>query len=349
MRNILISVAGLLLLTVVISCQSSKKSASASGGPGAAGGSLGKLEMEDAKFYSLVPKDAKIEKLAEGFGWAEGPLWMGKFVIFSDVIGNTVYKWEEGKGLAQYMKPSGYTGSTPRGGEPGSNGLTRDLKGGLLMCEHGDRRVSRFENGRKTTLVDRYMGKRFNSPNDVIVKSNGDVYFTDPPYGLEGKNEDPKKELDFNGVYRYSTDGILTLLTKDLTFPNGLAFSPDEKTLYVAISDPKKAVWMAYDVKPDGTIANGRVFYDATSSVGDEHPGLPDGMKVDKAGNLFATGPGGVWVFTPAGKLLGKINPGQKTANCAWGDDGSTLYLTSHMFFCRIKTSTSGKIPGQGS
>ena len=193
------------------------------------------------------------------------------------------------------------------------------------------------------------MGKRLNSPNDVIFKSNGDMYFTDPPYGLEGKNDDPKKELDFNGVYRYSHDGILTLLTRELTFPNGLAFSPDEKTLYIAVSDPKKAVWMAYDVKADGTIANGRIFYDATKSATEEHPGLPDGMKVDKQGNLFATGPGGVWVFTPAGKLLGKINPGQKTANCAWGDDGSRLYLTSHMFFCRIKTSTSGKIPGQGS
>ena len=343
MHKLLLSVAAMALL---VGCQSSN-----SKGPktSLSGSTLGGLEVEDAKFYELVPKDAKIEKLAEGFGWAEGPVWMGKFVVFSDVIGNTAYKWEQGKGLGQFMKPSGYTGSTPRGGEPGSNGLTRDPQGRLVMCEHGDRRVSRVENGQKTTLVDRYMGKRLNSPNDVIFKSNGDMYFTDPPYGLEGKNDDPKKEMDFNGVYRYSKDGILTLLTKDLTFPNGLAFSPDEKTLYIAVSDPKKAVWMAYDVKPDGTIANGRIFYDATKSVGDEHPGLPDGMKVDKAGNLFATGPGGVWVFTPQGKLLGKINPGQKTANCAWGEDGSTLYLTSHMFFCRIKTNTSGKMPGQGS
>jgi gluconolactonase len=338
-------ILSLAALTLFVGCQSSSKEPKTTK-PSL---TLGKLEVEDPKFYDLVSRDAKIEQLAEGFGWAEGPVWMGNFVIFSDVIGNTVYKWEQGKGLGRYMKPSGYTGSTPRGGEPGSNGLTRDPQGRLVMCEHGDRRVSRVENGRKVTLVDHYMGKKLNSPNDVIFKSNGDMYFTDPPYGLEGKNDDPKKELDFNGVYRYSKDGILTLLTKDLTYQNGLAFSPDEKTLYIAVSDPKKAVWMAYDVKPDGTIANGRVFYDATKWVGDEHPGLPDGMKVDKQGDLFATGPGGVWVFTPQGKLLGKINPGQKTANCAWGEDGSTLYLTAHMFFCRIKTNTSGRIPGQGS
>jgi len=340
MRKILLSLA---VVTLIISCNSSNKGPKTAGD----GSGLGKLEVEDPKFYDLVAKDAKIEKLAEGFGWAEGPVWMGNFVIFSDVIGNTVYKWEQEKGLSQYMKPSGYTGSIPRGGEPGSNGLTRDLQGRLVLCEHGDRRVARVENGKKVTLVDNYMGKKLNSPNDVVFKSNGDMYFTDPPYGLEKKNDDPKKEMDFNGVYRYSKDGKLTLLTKDISFPNGLAFSPDEKTLYIAVSDPQKAVWMAYDVQADGTIANGRVFYDATKWVGDEHPGLPDGMKIDKNGNLFATGPGGVWVFTPQGKLLGKINPGQKTANCGWGDDGSTLYLTSHMFFCRIKTNTSGKIPGQ--
>src|SRR3954468_7514504 len=344
MRNLLLSV---VIVTFMMGCQSS--SSKGPKGSGSHGGGLGKLEMEDPAFYDLVPKDAHIEKLAEGFGWAEGPLWMGNFVIFSDVIGNTIYKWEAGKGLGEYMKPSGYTGSTPRGGEPGSNGLTRDPQGRLVLCEHGDRRVSRVENGKKVTLVDNYMGKKLNSPNDVVFKSNGDMYFTDPPYGLEKKNDDPKKELPFNGVYRYSKDGKLTLLTKELTFPNGLAFSPDEKTLYIAVSDPKKAVWMAYDVAPDGGITNGRIFYDATEYATDEHPGLPDGMKVDKQGNLFATGPGGVWVFTPQGKLLGRINPGQKTANCAWGEDGSTLYLTSHMFFCRIKTKTSGKMPGMGS
>jgi gluconolactonase len=333
----------LLAFTLLIGCQGAKKSAEGTAGPG-----LGKLEPADPRFNKLIPKTAQIEKLAEGFGWAEGPIWMGKFIIFSDVIGNTIYKWEEGKGLSSYMKPSGYTGSTPRGGEPGSNGLTRDNEGRLVLCEHGDRRVARVEkDGKKVTIVDNYQGKKFNSPNDVCFHSNGDMYFTDPPYGLEGKNQDPKKELDFNGVYRYSKDGKLTLLTKDITYPNGIAFSPDEKTLYVAVSDPRKAVWMAYDVQPDGNITNGRVFYDATKDVGDALPGLPDGLKVDKQGNLFATGPGGVMVFSPDGKLLGRINPGQKTANVGWGDDGSTLYLTSHMLLCRIKTTTSGKLQGR--
>ncbi len=342
MSKLLISLAALTLLFTILSCQSSSKAPKTSG----SGSGLGRLEPLDAKFSELVAPDAKIEKLSEGFGWAEGPLWMGNFVIFSDVIGNTIYKWQNGR-LSEYMKPSGYTGTTPRGGEPGSNGLTLDPQGRLVLCEHGDRRVARVEkDGKKTTLVDNYQGKKLNSPNDVVFKSNGDMYFSDPSYGLEKNINDPKRELDFNGVYRLSKDGALTLLTKDITFPNGLAFSPDEKTLYIAVSDPKKAVWMAYDVQADGSIANGRVFYDATSYATDEHPGLPDGLKIDKNGNLFASGPGGIWVFTPQAQVLGRINPGQKTANCAWGDDGSTLYMTSHMIFCRIKTKTSGKPPG---
>ena len=202
--------------------------------------------------------------------------------------------------------------------------------------------MARLESdGHKTTLADRYHGKRFNSPNDLVYHSNGDLYFTDPPYGLEGKNEDPKKELPFNGVYRLKPNGDLTLLTDKLTFPNGLAFSPDEKSFYVAVSDPARAIWMAYDVKEDGTIDHGRVFYDTTSLV-KGHKGLPDGMKVDKKGNLFATGPGGVFIFSPDGKHLGTLNTGEATANCNWGNDGSVLYITADMYLCRIRTKTSG-------
>ncbi len=306
---------------------------------------FGKIDRLDPAFDKLVPPDAKLEKLAEGFVWSEGPVWIrdGGYLVFSDVPKNTVFKWKEGEGVSEFLKPSGYTGSTTRGGEPGSNGLTVDSQGRLVLCEHGDRRVARLEKDRtKTTLADKYLGKRFNSPNDLIYKSNGDLYFTDPPYGLEKANDDPKKELPYNGVFRLAKNGQLTLLTRELSYPNGITFSPDEQTLYVAVSDPKRAIWMAYDVKPDGTIANGRVFFDATAKV-KEGNGLPDGLKVDKAGNVFATGPSGVFVFSPEGKHLGTIDTGQPTGNCAWGDDGSTLYIMANHYLSRIKTSTVGK------
>jgi len=305
---------------------------------------IGKLESHDPRFFQLVPATARIEKLAQGFAWSEGPIWIKEtgFLLFSDVISNTVFKWKADEGITEFLKPSGYTGNVPRGGEPGSNGLTVDSQGRLTLCEHGDRRVARLEkDAHKTTLADKFQGKRLNSPNDLVYKSNGDLYFTDPPYGLEAREKDPKKELSFQGVYRLKPDGELTVLTDQLTFPNGLAFSPDEKILYVAVSDPDKAVWMAYDVKADGTIANGRVFFDATAWVKTK-PGLPDGMKVDKDGNLFATGPGGVLVLAPDGTHLGTINTGEKTANCNWGDDGSMLYITANHFLCRIQTKTKG-------
>jgi gluconolactonase len=239
------------------------------------------------------------------------------------------------------MKPSGFTGVGEYSVEPGSNGLLLDSKGRLILMEHGDRRVSLWETGRgKVTLVDNFEGKRLNSPNDGALKSNGDLYFTDPPYGLPQKADDPGRELDFCGVYRYS-QGKLTLLTKELSRPNGIAFSPDEKTLYVANSDPQHAVWMAYPVKEDGTLGVGRVFVDVTAMAA-QLPGLPDGMKVDRDGNLWAAGPGGIHIFAPDGKRLGRIETGETTSNCAWGDDGSTLYITADMYVCRIHTKTHG-------
>jgi gluconolactonase len=305
---------------------------------------LGTIERLDSRFDRLVPKDARVERIAEGFDWAEGPVWdkNGQFLLFSDVPLNTVFKWQEGKGVSVFLKPSGYTGTTARGGEPGSNGLLMDPQGRLILCQHGDRRVARLEaDGKFLTLADKYMGKRFNSPNDVVRKSNGDHYFTDPPYGLTGLNNDPAKELDFNGVYRLSQDGTVTLMTKEMTFPNGIALSPDEKTLYVANSDPKKAIWMAFPMKDDGTIGPGRVFADVTSSVGSKK-GSPDGMKVDANGNLFATGPGGVLVFAADGTHLGTFNTGQATANCGWGEDGSVLYITADMYIGRVRLTTKG-------
>jgi gluconolactonase len=246
------------------------------------------------------------------------------------------------------LKPSGYTGRAVfKGVEPGSNGLTFDKDGRLVLCQHGDRRVARLgKDGGFETLADKYMGKRLNSPNDLVFKSNGDLYFTDPPYGLPGDVNDPKnpaKELDFQGVYRLTPKGQLTLLTKELTRPNGIAFSPDEKTLYLANSDPAKATITAFPVKADGTLGAGKLVYDATADV-KAHPekGLPDGLKVDQKGNLFATVVNGVYVFAPDHTLLGRIVTNDKTGNCTWGDDGTVLYLCANDKIVRVKTSTKG-------
>ena len=239
------------------------------------------------------------------------------------------------------MKPSGYTGVVPYGNEPGTNGLMLDPQGRLVMCEHGDRRISVLtRDGGKRTLVDNYQGKRLNSPNDLVFHSSGDLYFTDPPYGLPDRFEDARKELDFQGVYRLSADGQLTLLTKSIERPNGIAFSPDEKTLYVAQSHPEQPVWFTFAVQSDGTIGEGKVLCDAKDRV-NVHPGVPDGMCVDQQGNLWCSAPGGVMVFTPAGKLLGVIETGERTSNCSFGKNGE-LYVTVDMYFCRIQTKSKG-------
>ena len=299
----------------------------------------------DARFDKLVPRDAKLEKIADGFTWVEGPVWnrKGQYLLFSDIPKNSVFKWKEGEGVSLFLNPSGYTGSAPfEGQEPGSNGLTYDAAGRLVLCAHGDRRIARLEpDGRKITLADRYEGKRINSPNDLVFKSNGDLYFTDPPFGLPKAFDDSRKELPFQGVYRLSTDGTVTLLIKDIKAPNGIAFSPDEKTLYVSDVDPKRAAWLAYDVKEDGTVTNGRVFFDATRWRKDPFFG-PDGMKIDRYGNLFGARPGGISVFAPDGTHLGSIETGAPTSNMAWGDDGSTLYVTGGSSIYRIQLSSKG-------
>ncbi len=303
-----------------------------------------KIERLAPEFDALVPADAKVEKLAEGFNWSEGPTWFQHSLVFSDVPENVIFQWKPGQTAATvFMKPSGML--TPRPGfrEQGSNGLGVDAQGRLLICQHGERRLARVEkDGSQTALADRFDGKKFNSPNDLTLRKNGDIYFTDPPYGLEGGNKSPLKELQWNGVYRLSADGTVSLLIKDLTFPNGIALSPDEKILYVAISDGAAPRVMAYDVQPDGGVANGRVFFDAKPLAGPGRKGNPDGLKVDVKGNVWTTGPGGVLVISPAGKHLGTINTGQQTGNCAWGDDGSTLYICADMFLVRVKTLTKG-------
>jgi gluconolactonase len=306
--------------------------------------SIGRIHREDPRLDQLIAPDAKIEVLAGGFEWAEGPVWYPPAggLLFSDIPNNAVILWKEGVGTSVYMKPSGYTGVDKYSAEPGSNGITVDLEGRLVFAEHGDRRISVLtKDGGKRTLVDNYMGKRLNSPNDVVFDSQGNMYFTDPPYGLPKQANDPSREMDYCGVFRLGKDGKLTLLTKDLARPNGVALSPDEKTLYVAQSDRAKAIWMAYPLNADGTIGTGRVFADVTPMMG-KLRGSPDGMKVDAQGNLFASGPGGIHIYAPDGKLLGRIETGEASANVAWGDDGSTLYITADMWLCRVKTKTKG-------
>jgi gluconolactonase len=307
------------------------------------------IERLDPRFDKLIAKDAKLETLSGGYAWTEGPVWVNKdggYLLFSDIPNNRIMKWQDGK-ASVFMKPSGYDGDRKDLKEPGSNGLLLDSEGRLILMEHGNRRVARLEkDGKtKTMLADRYEGKRLNSPNDGVFKSNGDLYFTDPPYGLMVKDKEgfPGMELDYSGVYRLKKDGKLTLLTKELPKPNGIAFSPDEKTLYVGCSDPDKPIWMAYPMKEDGTLGKGKVFFDSTPMVKKMLPGLPDGMKVDKDGNVFATGPGGVFVFAPDGTHLGTIMTGTRTSNCNWGDDGTVLYVTANTDLTRIKTLTKGK------
>lgn len=299
----------------------------------------------DSRLDKLIPPNAKVERIVGGRTWVEGPVWNRHkaYLLFSDIPANAVIKWQENKGASVFLKPSGYTGKTPFDGpEPGSNGLAFDQEGRLVLAQHGDRRIARLEkNGKLRTLVDRFEGRRINSPNDLVFKSNGDLYFTDPPFGLPKSYDDPRKELPFQGVYRLTRSGKLTLLTKDIKAPNGIAFSPDEKKLYISNADRANAVWFSYDIDPDGAIGNRRIFFNATG-IANAKPGGPDGMKVDKAGNIFAAGPGGVYVFAPDSTHLGTIDLGAATGNVAWGEDGSSLFIASKQSIYRLKLTIRG-------
>jgi gluconolactonase len=296
----------------------------------------------DRSIDTLIPLDAKVEKLAGGFAFIEGPIWRPQGVLwFSDVVGNVTRQWSPDGRVIELLRPGGYDGnSLPAGGFIGPNGATAGEHGTVVMCQHGNRRIVRITNDLKvTTVVDSFEGKKLNSPNDVVYRSDGSLYFTDPPYGLTKFDEDPTKELPFNGVFKL-TNGKLQVLVKDMTRPNGLAFSPDEKTLYVANSDENYRMWMRFDVNDDGTVRNGRVFADVS---GEPEEGLPDGMKIDSLGNIWTTGPGGIWVFTPAGKHIGTIKPPEQPANCAWGEDGKTLFITANTGLYRLRTSIQGQ------
>jgi len=306
---------------------------------------IGTIERLDPALDSILSPSAKIEIIADGFDWSEGPLWVEKYkmLLFSDIPPNTIYKWTEEKGKEVYLTPSGYTDTVKRKGEVGSNGLILDKDGNLVMCQHGDRRMARMDAPldkpapKFITLADKYNGKRFSSPNDAVYNSAGELFFTDPPYGLETQDDkDPKKELPFNGVYKVKTNGDVILLVDSITRPNGLAFLPGEKKLIIACSDPAKPYWYIYDVSGD-SLTNGKIFYNASAEASKGVKGLPDGFKIDKNGNVFATGPGGVYIFNSEGKKLGLIKFTESTSNCAFSADKKTLYVTNDMNVIRIK------------
>jgi gluconolactonase len=299
----------------------------------------------DEAIDAIVPKDARIEKIADGFLFTEGPVWVPDgYLLFSDPNNNTIYRWSPDGQVSVFRTKSGYTGyDVGDYGQPGSNGLTLDREGRLTIDEHGNRRVTRLEkNGQITVLADRYEGKRLNSPNDLVYRSDGSLYFTDPPFGLPKFFDDPRKELPWSGVYRVA-DGRLQLLTTDLTGPNGLAFSPDEKYLYVADWDPRRKVLMRYEVEDAGTLRNGRVLFDMTDEPGED---ALDGVKVDQEGNIYVSGPGGVWILSASGRPLGIIRGPEHPHNMAWGDDdGRTLYLTAQTGVYRIRLNVPGIRP----
>ncbi len=303
----------------------------------------GSIEKKDAALDAIINPNAKVEIIAEGFEWSEGPLWIEqqKMLLFSDVPENIIYKWTAGKGKEIYLTPSGYTGTVPRGGEKGSNGLTLNSKGQLVICQHGDRRMAIMNAALATpaavftTITNNYKGKKFNSPNDAVYNSSGDLFFTDPPYGLEKNMDDPLKEIPFQGIYKIKKTGGIVLLTDSITRPNGIAITPNQKTLLIANSDPAKPYWYAFDFGPGDQLIRPRIFYDAAEAAKTEQ-GMPDGLKIDSKGNVFATGPGGVWIFNTEGKLLGRIKFDGLTSNCALSKDEKTIYITADMYVLRV-------------
>lgn len=307
---------------------------------------VGSIERLDPALDSIISTDVKIEIIADGFEWSEGPLWIEKhnMLLFSDVPMNTIYKWTEAKGKEVYLKPSGYTGAEPSVcKEPGSNGLTLDKNGNLVLCQHGDRQMGKMDapldkpEAKYISLANNYKGKKFNSPNDAVFNSAGELFFTDPPYGLQTQDDtDPKKEISFNGVYKVKANGEVILLVDSITRPNGIAFLPGEKKLIVACSDPDKPNWYIFDVQGD-SLVNGKIFYSAVNEHSKKVNGLPDGFKVDKNGNVFATGPGGVYIFNSEGKKLGMIKFEESTSNCELSPDEKTLYVTNDMYVVRVK------------
>ncbi len=328
MYNILI-----VLLFVFTSCRAQKMYPT-----------IGNIERIDESINEIISPKAKAEIIAEGFDWSEGPLWIEKnnMLLFSDIPRNAIYKWTEKNGAELYLKPAGYTGSVQRGGETGSNGLILDKNNKLVLCQHGDRRMARMDAPinnplpKFITIADGWQNKKLNSPNDAVFNSKGELFFTDPPYGLEKGMNDPLKEIPFQGVFKVNISGEVKLVTDTLSRPNGIAFFPGENTFIVANSDGNKPNWYAFDINRNNEVINGRIFYSA-EGYDKSLKGGNDGLKIDRNGNVFATGPGGIWIFNSQGKLLGKLRLNEAASNCALSADEKTLYITNDMYIVRFK------------
>lgn len=309
---------------------------------------IGEIHRDSPELDKLIPEGAQVEVLAEGFDWIEGPVWIKDkaHLLFNDIPQNTTYQWNEKEGLIIFLRPAGYAlGDNPPGFELGCNGLlVHPVTNQLIMCDHGNRCIVSLnqKNWTKSIIVDKFEGKKLNSPNDVVINSKGHYYFTDPPYGLT-RPDFPGKELEYSGVFHLKPDGELALVTKELDRPNGIGLSPDEKTLYVSNSGKKK-IWIAIDVAADGSTGDSRLFYDVTEFDKYGNPdGWCDGLAVDASGNIWATGPGGVMIFTPAGRHLGSIETGTNISNCTFGGpNGNELYFTADKYLCRLKVNVKG-------
>jgi len=306
-----------------------------------------RIDRWDPALDAIVPKDWKIEKIAEGFGWAEGPIWVksGGYLLFTDVPGNKMWKWSEKGGLEKFLDPSGAATFDPNiWREAGANGLAIDGPNSILMADTGNRGIQRLDlaTKKKTPVAMSFEGKKFSSPNDVTKMKNGVIFFTDPPYGFKKFDDAPEKEISFNGVYRMGPDGKVTAIEKELTRPNGVALSPDESVLYVAQSEGTKAIINAYSLDKAGNVTAKKLFQDTTDLARPDAPGAPDGLTVAADGTVFTSGPGGVLVISKEGKRLGRIWDGKQTANCKFGDDGKTLYMTSSNFVARIRLNIKG-------
>lgn len=325
--------SGLLLLLLLASCTVQEYP------------TTGSIERLNPELDRIIAPGTLPEILAEGFEWSEGPLWLPgqEKIIFSDIPNNSIFEWSEQEGLKLYLKPSGYTDTIPRGGETGSNGLLLDARGQLVLCQHGDRKIARMNAPLDSPVADfetiagAWEGKRFNSPNDAVFSSSGDLYISDPAYGMELRYEDPRREMDFTGIFLITPTGEVSLQSDELTAPNGIGLSPDESRLYVANSGGSSGpVWMEYELAINGSLQNGRLFYDAGTAA-DSLRGAPDGLVVRKDGIIFATGPGGVWILTPEGEHLGIIRTGQATSNCTLDAKNRYLYITADMYLMRIR------------